>query len=681
MIIPKIDRKRIKSGDPKVTQFWLSVFSLYRISECDFSSKLNSITDPFSGDMEQLKAVKDHCFTVKGNPFKYLNAYQGWLESANLYPSKLSFIQSASPSNKISWHGMLTDYKILVDLKLMPLINEYLSKVGSTYMDDIFGDVASLYERLASLARVEYKKLHPNSEHKGLENFIPSKKKGNFSGLAGQLSFKEEAAGKLRVFAMVDFWTQNILRPLHKSLFNLLKLIPNDGTFDQDASVKRSIQKSLVSGCAYSFDLSSATDRLPIDIQVSILDMLFPQKIGELWKALLVSRDYHVPGYKTLISDQVVKYAVGQPMGALSSWAMLAVTHHYLLQLCAYRLGKLQSWEENYEILGDDLVIFEPKLAQEYLMLCKQLGVEINLSKSIVSPNKPSFEFAKRTVLQGTNVSAISFKQLISETSVASRLANTLYFAKQGLVRTNFVLATLLSRFKIKALKELLFPLSSLLGVFFKQKKISHNELFGMFVDPEELDWETQISLPFQGLLNLSRGILNDVNPLPRISHEDVRLEVGQELTEILSDYILLDALSIAKKLERNFEAWKGSTRTVLVSNWEKLLTKEVLESECIFLDEFIFDTVDNFRSFDPSEEVDRIEKLAIQQAKWHTLSIEEALIVLEKLSTLVREFNLSAKAPKVKMTEGTSQIFKYFVSNFGDSSNLSYLRNRPDYS
>lgn len=33
--------------------------------------------------------------------------------------------------------------------------------------------------------------------------------------LIGQLSIKEEAAGKVRVFAMVDIWTQILLSPLH----------------------------------------------------------------------------------------------------------------------------------------------------------------------------------------------------------------------------------------------------------------------------------------------------------------------------------------------------------------------------------------------------------------------------------------------------------------------------------
>jgi len=96
----------------------------------------------------------------------------------------------------------------------------------------------------------------------------------------GQLAFKEEAAGKLRVFALVDIWTQSLLKPLHKSLFALLRVIPNDGTFNQDASVRRSSEKAKVSGCAYSFDLSSATDRLPIIYQSALLDRILPVKVG-----------------------------------------------------------------------------------------------------------------------------------------------------------------------------------------------------------------------------------------------------------------------------------------------------------------------------------------------------------------------------------------------------------------
>lgn len=34
-----------------------------------------------------------------------------------------------------------------------------------------------------------------------------------------------------------------------------------------------------------------------------------------------------------------VRYSVGQPMGALSSWAMLAMVHHAIVQFSAFRAG------------------------------------------------------------------------------------------------------------------------------------------------------------------------------------------------------------------------------------------------------------------------------------------------------------------------------------------------------
>jgi len=39
----------------------------------------------------------------------------------------------------------------------------------------------------------------------------------------GRLSLKEEAAGKIRVFAMVDAFTQWVLYPLHSRIMSTLK--------------------------------------------------------------------------------------------------------------------------------------------------------------------------------------------------------------------------------------------------------------------------------------------------------------------------------------------------------------------------------------------------------------------------------------------------------------------------
>lgn len=91
----------------------------------------------------------------------------------------------------------------------------------------------------------------------------------------GKLSLKKEAAGKVRVFAMVDPITQWLLAPLHKYLFSILRAIPMDGTFNQLKPVYRLLRRSGIRSF-FSLDLSAATDRLPISIQTEILNDLVP---------------------------------------------------------------------------------------------------------------------------------------------------------------------------------------------------------------------------------------------------------------------------------------------------------------------------------------------------------------------------------------------------------------------
>jgi len=65
-------------------------------------------------------------------------------------------------------------------------------------------------------------------------------------------------------------------------LFAFLRSLPNDGTFDQDASVRRCIEKSNKSCKSFGYDLSAATDRLPIDLQVSVLEAIIGLPLATL---------------------------------------------------------------------------------------------------------------------------------------------------------------------------------------------------------------------------------------------------------------------------------------------------------------------------------------------------------------------------------------------------------------
>jgi hypothetical protein len=177
-----------------------------------------------------------------------------------------------------------------------------------------------------------------------------------------------------------------------------------DGTFNQT----RPLRFASKWPCMYSYDLSSATDRLPISLQRELIAVLYNNiELSNLWVKLLVDRGYKVPKGETL------HYSVGQPMGALSSWAMLAVTHHFIIQCAAWRSGKypIGIFFRRYAILGDDIVIGDKLIAGHYYNIISQLGVKVGLAKSVISHNGLGLEFAKKTFVRGQNVSPIPFKE------------------------------------------------------------------------------------------------------------------------------------------------------------------------------------------------------------------------------------------------------------------------------
>lgn len=226
----------------------------------------------------------------------------------------------------------------------------------------------------------------------------------------GRLAQKIEPAGKVRIFAIVDGWTQSILRPLHDFLFDVLRNIPQDGTFDQYGPLQLLVAKNLP--FLGSYDLSAATDRLPIDLQRDILGFLFGDTFAKSWVTLLVGRDYYFKGDN-------YRYAVGQPMGALSSWAMLALTHHIIIQTAAQRTGRYTSWFEDYAVLGDDVVIGCEHVSHAYLKLMSDLGVSINMTKSVIS-RTGSLEFAKRTIIEGVDLSPYGPRAILQSVNAPS---------------------------------------------------------------------------------------------------------------------------------------------------------------------------------------------------------------------------------------------------------------------
>lgn len=406
-IIGTRDRRSLADNSVKVIRLWLTLFSLYRVIIIPAQAKLNTITDPYSGSQETLKDIEDW---MQLNAAVVLQHFMSGLRVK--VQESFSMGESASPTNSKSWVGMLTDLSLL---KNQPLL---------------FQSLCFIMERTCSkeLVSIAYNlsKLVP-SPHSPSFSLLP--KKDNFSELfydssfeiinligLGQLKQKAEPAGKMRVFAMVDSWTQTVLLPMHTYLTELLKRVPNDGTSSHNAAFDRVRERSLIYKCSYGYDLSSATDRLPLSIQTAIVSSMFGEKFSKHWANLLVGRTYVL---LSKAGNQFFQYAVGQPMGARSSFTLLGLTHHMLVQYAALMIsgGSFIKWETRYEIVGDDIIIFDKELAETYLIIMNAIGVPINLSKSVVSENKPVAEFVKRVSVNGKDVSPFSWKQFITENS------------------------------------------------------------------------------------------------------------------------------------------------------------------------------------------------------------------------------------------------------------------------
>jgi hypothetical protein len=89
---------------------------------------------------------------------------------------------------------------------------------------------------------------------------------------------------------------------------------------------------------------------------------------------------------------------------------MLALSHHMMVQIAARRVGFTRFFDL-YAVLGDDLVIAHKAVADAYLVVARDLGVEINLDKSLIS-HTGVLEFAKRLFASSEDISPVPYKLL-----------------------------------------------------------------------------------------------------------------------------------------------------------------------------------------------------------------------------------------------------------------------------
>jgi hypothetical protein len=447
-IIPSIHRKFIRSGSTFHIRLWLTLFSFYRVIDFIGPLKIKTIITPSKAniDWKELRTATESLMHQYG--YNHFNVY---IDDNKVQPF---WIDTSSPncvSREIFKRSDRTDWRGFEDFKRQDrsVSTSILSILGTCWA---YGEQPQLRRYFLEIGHAFGYAAAPVFSVVSFSKFM-SRYVSNFVSYGktvsmnlnyqylGKLCFKIEPAGKIRVFAMVDAFTQWALKPIHNQLFSFLRLIPEDATHDQGHTLSTFVERLRASDIkkVYSFDLTAATDRIPVSAQATIMSTCYKREIGSLWASLLTERWYQlgIPYWdpqaiscKSLGIDPsnydenhikietdkkgnkyvcAVRYAAGQPMGALSSWAMLALTHHIMVRIAALRCNMRDF--SFYVVLGDDLVIADKQVAMAYLQLAKEWDIEINLSKSVLSTNG-SLEFAKRFFYKYQDVSGLSFREM-----------------------------------------------------------------------------------------------------------------------------------------------------------------------------------------------------------------------------------------------------------------------------
>lgn len=198
----------------------------------------------------------------------------------------------------------------------------------------------------------------------------------------GRITLIQEGGAKGRVVTSPNAWVQFYCKPYHDYLANIVRSIEaGDQTdlyglscvFDQLRGIYVALSRAQHGSYLAGVDLSSATDRFPLDFQQEVLKSLglsaFSEALGEL-------RGPYLAPTKGLWC-----YGRGQPMGLMGSFPLFHLTHFIHLSGLAEHAG-LPPGQPWFLVTGDDVLFFDDELHRRYLHSMEEMEVPISWHKS-----------------------------------------------------------------------------------------------------------------------------------------------------------------------------------------------------------------------------------------------------------------------------------------------------------
>ena len=195
---------------------------------------------------------------------------------------------------------------------------------------------------------------------------------------AGNILLNQERGFKLRLAAAPNLLLQIATYPLKTALYDIIRKDESSAVFDQDKG-REKVSEWLAQGeKVYSFDLSSATHRFPLYLQLELLlEMgVDPDMVSLVEK---ISReDWLLP------TNEVIRWEVGQPLGLMPSYGMFHLTHLAMVLSRGISADKVV-------MLGDDVALCGEDAGGIYERLCDDLGLSISQEKTLSSHKLAEF--------------------------------------------------------------------------------------------------------------------------------------------------------------------------------------------------------------------------------------------------------------------------------------------------
>lgn len=183
-----------------------SILSTYKVLKVPVAPSLESITNEFTG-----KDLVGNCinfpavFRVLGiNITEVREVFKKACAEHNFYES-----MAAGPNGHAVWSAHLDAYELVNDAKLYTSIRALATKLGLSKVIYSLDNVLSVFSAV-DMRSMDYS-----------------------GGCHSKLHVLYEKGVKARIIAIGDYYSQNVLAPFHTMLSSILRLMPNDCTFDQ----------------------------------------------------------------------------------------------------------------------------------------------------------------------------------------------------------------------------------------------------------------------------------------------------------------------------------------------------------------------------------------------------------------------------------------------------------------